>query len=59
MIEKLKKTELWVAVLSSALIALLTQLGMDPDLAGKLIGGIGIAYVGSRGLAKAGQDSTN
>lgn len=59
MIDKLKKTELWIAVLSTAAITLLTQLGLDPELAAKIIGGIGMTYIGGRSIAKAGQDSTN
>lgn len=54
--EKLKKTELWIAVLSSALLTLLTQVGLEPEMAAKLIAMISATYVGSRGLAKVGRD---
>ena len=58
MIEKLKKTELWVAVGASALLTLFTQIGLDPALAAKLIAAVTSAYIGSRGVAKLGAAST-
>lgn len=54
MLEKLKKTELWVTVAGAALLSFFTQIGLDPELAAKLIAGIIGSYVGSRGLAKFG-----
>lgn len=56
MIDKLKKTELWTTVIGAALLALLTQLGLDPDLAAKLIAGLVGTYTASRGFAKMGND---
>ena len=56
MLDKLKKTELWVTVFGSALLTLLTQLGLEAELAGKLIAGLTSVYVGSRGIAKAGAE---
>lgn len=61
MFAKLKKTELWVTILASALLTLLTQLDIEAELAGKIVTGItGLAmtYIGSRGIAKFGNDDT-
>lgn len=48
---KLKSRKFWIAVLGSALIAGLTQLGIDPDLAAKLITGLLATYIGGEAFA--------
>lgn len=58
---KLNKSELWIAVFSSTLIAILTQLEIDPALAEKVtlsIAGIAASYIAGRSVAKAGQDQS-
>lgn len=60
-LSKLNKSELWIAVFSSALIAILTQLEIDPALAEKVtlsLAGIAASYIAGRSVAKAGQDQS-
>ena len=59
--EKLNKSELWVTAGGVFLLSLLTQIEVDPELANKIIGSLTVmvtGYVASRGLAKAGKDTT-
>ena len=54
-LSKLNKSELWVTVVSTALLTILTQIDVDPELARNLIASITViasSYIGSRGYAK-------
>ena len=53
MIEKLKSRKLWITVLGAAITALAAALGLDPDLAAKIIGGLTATYVVSQGVVDA------
>lgn len=60
-LDKLKKTELWVAALSALLISILTQADVDPVLAEKVtlsIAGIASTYILGRSAAKFGKDQS-
>jgi len=53
----LMSRKLWMATGTSVLLGLLTQLGLDPDLAAKLITGIGTIWLGAQGMADVGKQA--
>jgi len=52
MLQKLKSRKLWVTVAAAALMALGSQLGIDPDTLDKVMA-IAMTYVGGESLVDA------